>query len=401
MFRGITAPPGGGKSRFAMERLIRLLHVTDENVVTNLAVEFEPWVMPGKRGGKGKLQMGLHEFMVRSNYKGRPLRERIRLLDDLQVKEFWRYRIGPKGFYDLPEAEMVGTELKHFPEPQDFGVTYFIDELHDHFNSHEWAKVGKPAIWYITKHRHYTDDVWGISQAMGNVVKQFRNLVQETYFIRNMSYEKWGVFTMGSSTLVKVYMYCPVNFKAETPMFTEHHKFGLGKAQETYNTAGALKGKRGCGDVGKTYVKGVPWWVGVLGFIVVLVLIWWATTELPKMYLERTQQKNRDKLSALFSQMDGTNRPMSNASTDLALVPALASNEAERVEEKPRLYMTGYILLNRVWRVFLSDGRILRADRDDFQTLEEDRVLIDGEWLPLRTEKQERIGYETRQYYGS
>lgn len=363
-----------------MKWLIHDLRTTECAIVTNLAVKFDPWVLGGK------VQMGLDEYLRRVGYKGRPARERVRILDDDQVKHFWRCRAKT----DMPPAELDPQKnLVSFPVPQDDGVIYYIDELHDHFNSHEWLKVGKEALYYISKHRHFADDVWGISQAMGNVVKQFRVLIQETHLVRNLAYEKWGAFKVGTTTIVKVFMYCPVQFKGEQAMYSMRIRFGVGGIQETYNTAAAAKGSQSKGDVGKSHVKGIPWWIGVLGFVAALVGLWWASGAIPKAILDRGKKASDSVTTNLVQRMEsGIEAEVHAGESVLQKAESQVLLSADQAKEKllqdfKPLYMQGYCQVGNEWFVLLSDGRVLRSSLGEFSSLSRDRVKVDGVWIPI------------------
>jgi len=200
MLRALTAPPGGGKSKQAQRYTVRELLVSDRPIRTSVKVEFDPWVL------NGKLQMGLVEWLRRRGYKeaAKTCRQRIRVMTDSEVKQFWNIRGGPDPVATVVENGSGGWKagIEH-----DGGVFYVIDEAHDHFNSHEWQSVGKECLWYASKHRHFGDDIWVVSQAMSNVVKQFRVLIQETVLVRNLGFERLGMLRMPRKTVLKSSLY--------------------------------------------------------------------------------------------------------------------------------------------------------------------------------------------------
>jgi Bacterial type II and III secretion system protein len=53
---------------------------------------------------------------------------------------------------------------------------------------------GCQVLAYIAKHRHFGDDIWWITQAVGNVDKQFRSVTQEFRYARNLKKETFFGF---------------------------------------------------------------------------------------------------------------------------------------------------------------------------------------------------------------
>jgi len=372
MLKAITAPPGAGKSAYAQEQLVRELMLTDRPVITNVSVMLNPWMLGDEP------QIGLIEYLRRIGYRGEPLEKRLRLLDGDEVKTFWRYRLNKV----MPPAVVSDAGDVEFPWPNDGGVLYIIDELHDHFNAHEWAKVSKEAIFYLSKHRHIGDDIFGISQAMSNVAKQFRVLIQETILVRNLGMEKLGIFKLPARTLIRGYMYCPVTFKSETPMWSSITKFGRRGVRETYNTAGAVRGAMSSGDVGRVKTRGAPLWMLFAGAIAAFVGIWWASGAVPRYVLNDKRSKIQTNVPPRLSELSvvEASKPVSGS----LLVENSESVGSVLTNEAVPLTMTGYVYVPpHGWMVTMSDGQLLRSWQKDFTTLEPKRVLIGNTWYPF------------------
>jgi hypothetical protein len=145
------------------------------------------------------LPLRLPELNDYLNRRGRAVNPvpRITLLSDDQVREFWRYRGHKLGSLGEPLGEVVGEvrgEVTHYPSDCLWPVVYILDEFHLFFNAREWAKTGKPALWYASQHRHFGDTVVWVSQFHGNVDRQFRVLTQDWTVCRNWALESFKGF---------------------------------------------------------------------------------------------------------------------------------------------------------------------------------------------------------------
>lgn len=364
MFNGIAAPPGGGKSRFATDKLYEEFRADESRFfVTNLAIQFAPWVLGGR------LQCGLDEKLRREGYRGRPARERIRILTEEETKTFWRIRdFGPPKQTIIVDPDgtcRVGID-------PDNGVSYFIDELHDHFNSHEWSKMSKEALFYISKHRHLGDDIWGISQAMSNVVKQMRVIMQQTFWIENLALQRLGFFRLPRKTLVRCYLGCPDRFVRGEEQYTVIKSYRDGSIQECYNTAAAVRNSQSRADFGQDKRGGVHWIWFIIAVAVVIAAIWLASELIPAAIVHHTGPEVHP-------------APVSNAAPSSVRLVSPGSTASSRLvdPDRPEVYMTGYARVGDGFTVFLSDGREYRTGDPELLVLERKRVNIGGVWIPL------------------
>ncbi len=170
----VSGKPGGGKSLYAMKLLVNELVLSKRVVITNLPVNL------------GELNAFLQEKYPTASIN---LFERLQLLDDAtETGRFWLYR-GPGR--TIPEK----ADTQGMPDYDGAGlvppVLYIIDEMHTFFNSREWMKTGKGALFYASRHRHLGDDLVCVTQQIGNVDKQFRGLAQDFTYLRNHAKEKF------------------------------------------------------------------------------------------------------------------------------------------------------------------------------------------------------------------
>lgn len=265
-----SGKPGGGKTLKAFSDLVDLLKSDDKRpLVTNITIDLD------------KLQHYLHDLDISLQVS-----ERVYLLDEDQTRSFYLYR-GPL-VLDCPPIINKGDEdlmpdyrpsIEHPVAGR--GVVYFIDEIHLFFNSREWMKTGKRAIYYLSQHRKLNDTVHCITQSINNVDKQFRSLAQDFSYVRNHRVEKFKGFRRGNGFVETVYLQ-PVTSGLEEP--SEKHTFSLDlKLADCYRTAGGvgLPGSN-AGDAGRK-VKGLALkWVWV-GLGVALLFLCWLLFQAPKL----------------------------------------------------------------------------------------------------------------------
>jgi len=189
--RAISGRPGGGKSYYAVKLLLRELFSTDRPIVTNLPLRLENIV----------------KFCISKGREDIDVYDRIQILEDDQVPEFWRYR--GNGVDPLPgvtNEEWKRDEKRPAFDQVKGPVCYFIDEAHDFLNSRNWMTTGNAVLFYISKHRHLGDDVFWITQAIANVDKQFRSVTQDYTYCRNYAKEKFRGFTKGKYFTATTYL---------------------------------------------------------------------------------------------------------------------------------------------------------------------------------------------------
>jgi len=177
----ISGKPGGGKSMYAVKLLVAELRTTKRDVVTNL-----PLKLPD-----------LAEYLEREFGSTFDMHERLELLTESDIGEFWLHRGRGRRLVERVERELRGRKLNvvdYAPAADWGGVFYAIDEIHIAFNARKWQETGEDCIYYLSQHRKLGDDVICITQHVNNVDKQFRTMAQDYTYLRNMSKEKVGIF---------------------------------------------------------------------------------------------------------------------------------------------------------------------------------------------------------------
>lgn len=265
--RFIGGKPRGGKTLRAVWFLVEELRNTRRHIVTNLALIMDA------------LQVYLIEQGIDVN-----VYERITLLSPEQTREFYLYRGGGV------VLERTGKEFEPLDvtplekEPWAAGTCYFIDECHVYFPSHNWQKIAEEVLWYVSQHGKLGDDIWCISQAIGNVAKGFRDLAQEFRYVRNHRKEKFGRFKGGNGFSERVFLSMLKETDTDRPP-VEEYKYDLDVAgiASCYDTsAGVGVGAGRNADKGRD-AKGIPIWTIWVAFAVVMVGLWVLADYVPQM----------------------------------------------------------------------------------------------------------------------
>jgi len=233
----ISGKPGGGKSLYAMRLVVERIGAGGR-VITNLPIklgELNEYLQKRFPAWAG----GIHDY--------------CKLLNDDEAREFYRWRwLGDNGFgcCDIIDGHIV------YPGGLS-PVLYVVDEVHQYFNAREWAKTGKLALWYLSQHRKYGDDVVCVTQAVGNVDKQFRVLAQDFTYMRNLGQQKFWIFRgIGGRFLWRRYL--EPETATATVFETGTFKIDVAGVANCYDTAagvGVLGG--GNADRGKKQ-RGLP-----------------------------------------------------------------------------------------------------------------------------------------------
>lgn len=286
--RAISGRPGGGKSAYAVKLLLRELLETQRPIVTNLPLRLENIVKYCLKKGRDDIEVY----------------QRIQILDDDQVPDFWRYR--GNGIEPLPpvsNAEYKNGVRPAFDRALPGGVAYFLDEVHDFLNARNWTKTGDGVLYYITKHRHLGDDVFWITQAIKNVDSQFRSVTQDYTYCRNFAKEKWKGFTKGKYFTATTYL-APLTWEQlrENTDFQEQEKFTV--EPDIFNCYWTSKQKLAA-DTGKE-AKGINIRWLLVGIGVLCVIAFFAIKSMPSLLIggvqksaERATGVSRDQIGSI------------------------------------------------------------------------------------------------------
>lgn len=355
----ISGKPGGGKSMYAVKLILDELIRGSRPVFTNVPLHVgrlsEYLQQNGKEWAKLNGELDGH------------IRDRVRLLSDEETAVFWTLRPGNKEIPNLSEDEWRKGRKPVYEGLEDSGVFYVIDEVHNFFGARQWAETGRNVLYYLSQHRKLGDDVVCITQAIGNVDKQFRSVAQDFTYLRNLSKEKVGVVRLPSYFIRKTYG-APAT-DTSRPMETGTFKLDVSGLGSLYDTA---KGVGIHGRAADTNQKktGIHWLVWVVG--VVLAIILFAKFVPP---LAGRMFKSPHKAVSLPASQKLHSR--NNATNAVALVAG--SNSFAGVVTITNLpLVTAVERLSGRWRAWLSDGTVYYQGDGYLEIITENYVQIAG-----------------------
>jgi hypothetical protein len=384
----ITGKPGGGKSILGMRQIINELVSSNRYISTNLAIDVN------------SLRHYLH-----SKYNGQTFRveHRLRILTMQECSEFWLYRyrdidINP----DLKVTIKVSRKSIEFDSDRrgknitvvDYegqgaiakgGVLFVIDEIHTYFNARNWQSTGEDALYYLSQHRKFGDDVICITQHTKQVETQFSRLAEFFYFCRNTRKLKLpifgGVFKAPSSLIVSQYDDIAVK---GAPLSTRVYTVDAKGVGSCYRTAAGVGFVGGSADT-EHKAKGLPWWglclvLAGLGFVLTKGVGWAVHATLgSKHYLKNpvamqsivsTNQTQRVSLGG--EKVDSAEAP--GRFNDEELHKTLEGIERRKKELEPQreVWVTGKAVIplgggRKKIVVFLSDGRKFTSEGSELQ----------------------------------
>jgi hypothetical protein len=351
----ILGKPGSGKSLYATSRVLDELVNGSRNIVTNLPLH------PGR----------LNEY-VQTKYPDSDFRliQRLRILDDDEIKSFWDFR-GPDGDKGVN------------------GVAYFLDEAHIAFNAREWATLGKKALHYLSQHRKLGDVVWPITQAAPNLDKQFRSVAEDFTVLRNEYTAKYGVFKGRGRFVRRSYNSEPTSNAEpfETATFVLD-KTGIASCYDTAKGIGVHGSKA---DIGRR-AKGISiMWVIPFAALLALscVFIPWGLGKLSTKVITGRSSSAESPLVDGIASAASVYVPTSSRTADREpdneeLQPLSEDHSPERP-----LFVTGYVKKNGKINVQISDGRFLTERDEELIKVERNSVLLNtGQRLFMLNRRQ-------------
>jgi len=347
----VLGKPGSGKSLYATSKVVEELANGTRNIVTNLPLRPD----------------ALNEYLQK-RFPDRDCRmvQRLRILTDDELKTFWHYR-GPDYESKSWIPPIVGA---------DPGVDYYLDEAHIGFNARDWATIGRGALHYLSQHRKLGDRVWPITQAPGNLDKQFRSVAEDFTVIRNEYTAKFGIFKGRGRFVRKTYLSEPSGNAEpfETASFTLD-KEGIAACYDTARGIGVHGSKA---DIGRR-AKGIPiMWVIPAGLLVGVACFF-----IPS-WLGKQTRKALGSEKAKPAQVAAPS-PLSAFQPGRNPAPGLPAVAAPPAPSVPPLYVRGIVVRGRRFNAFLSDGRTLtEADHEVSEITRSTVVLKSGQRLALK-----------------
>ena len=330
----ISGKPGGGKSLYAMRLVVERIG-GGGRVITNLPIKLGE----------------LNEYLQKT-YPKWPggVHDYVKVLSEAESREFYRWRwLGDTGFgcCDIDERSVS--------YPSGIGpVLYVIDEVHQFFNARKWADTGKLALWYLSQHRKFGDDVVCITQAVGNVDKQFRVLAQDFTYMRNLGQQKFWIFR-GISGRFLWRRYLEPETATATVFETGSFRIDVSGIASCYDTAagvGVLGG--GSADRGKKQ-RGLPMSTMFLGVLAVALVAFFGGRAVFAALGFGAKHVTRAELPLVVPAKAPEALPsLSSAMVESGKrVVGFHTRESEVLEE---LELVGLVKMGGKWLAYFSDG---------------------------------------------
>ena len=278
----ITAPIGGGKSRFGAQLVCDELERGQRMVVTNLAMwAWEPgddkhlsvadWCHRHVEGSvdlhRRLRLLGGHEEVMQFylHYPGFDLGTIVDAGSRGENGAVWKPRVLP----DLATRQRMQVS-RECPE----GCLFVLDEVHLHFGAREWAQAGPGVEHYMSQLRKLNDDIYLVTQHVDKVDKNFRRNATKVFYVKNMNRTKlFGGVSFKDQFRVSEFAGMPE--KGDKPIGTKVFKLADRDYHRVYDTMGGV-GLPGAGMAPeKKVVRGGHWsrWVAI-GCAILLVAYW-------------------------------------------------------------------------------------------------------------------------------
>lgn len=381
----ILGKPGSGKSRHSTGLTVEQLVESRRFIVGNV-----PWRL-------SRLNEVMQERYPHLNCE---VATRVRLLDEVELRWFWKFRTPDDAFpaglrAKLDEAMNLPPDdprrIAAFKEADLWsrtptmsdngaGVAYFLDECHIAFNARDWAQLGRACIHYLSQHRKLGDVVYAITQSAGNLDKQFRSVAEDFTVLRNERVAQYGIFRGRDRFTWKTYLSEPsansVPFKDGSFALDEK---GLGSCYDTASGIGVQGSKA---DIGRR-AKGISiWWVVPAALVAALacVFIPWGLGKASSSFISggvesKTEaSKGSGAVASVAGAIGGVvARPVGD---DREGVPApLEPIYADGTPEKP-IWVTGWVTDGRRINVQLSDGRVITEEDSELAKVSRNAVRL-------------------------
>lgn len=387
MIHFVTGKPGGGKSMYAMQCIVRELVTSNRDVVTNLPVRRDilnaflqrryPQIHVPLLGPENRLTLLDEGGEVRAIYKRykkewdqakksrasdevleaiyQAMEKEIGSLEvPVQTAKFWEYRNPRKKRFD----DAVGT-------------LFVLDEVHLYFNARKWQETGEEAIRYLSQHRHFSDDVLLVTQHADNVDMQFRRLVEDWAVIKNGYTQKIGWFRALPRFTRSVYTSQPTGGARQVPFERTTFSLDAKGLASCYNTAAAAGVHANGADTGRKPRGLHPAWFVV--FLLSGALVLGGLIKGANGYAASKVMGSAEAAIAAH-QVPPVSPSLSPSVSPAVGVHAVAATPNDRRKVR------GYAVRGERVRVLMETGETLTEDLDDgLEGIRRNKVWIRGE----------------------
>lgn len=370
----ISGKPGGGKTLLSVRMIINELVHGSRHVITNVPLNVA----------------AVNEYLQREfPSKSIDLHERLEVLnDETQTPKFWTVRPGRPEIPILGKEDWSRGDKPQYPQIHDGGVLYVIDEIHNFFNARAWMETGRDVLYYLSQHRKLGDTVICITQAIGNVDKQFRSVTQDYTYVRNLNKERMGLFRLPAVFVRKTYG-APAT-ENSSPMESGTFTLDVSGYASLYDTSKGVGVYGKLADVGERR-SGLPWWVFVVGIPLLLIAFAHYVPIWTGRYMFGTPK-------IASSTVVATPQPAQRAE----IVPinktyTTITNAAE--QEKKRVVCVAMTMMpGKGWGVALSDGRVFEPGDRRIEQVTARGAVVRGDWFELGQPETPAGGGYVNQY---
>lgn len=195
MIYNLTGKPRAGKSYFALKQIVNELLYGHRTVVTNLAINIP------------RLQAWIQKRHPNSDVD---LNQRLRLINDIEIKQFWLYRRPPQPgdpgtIEPVTKAQHMAGQYPVWPEKYR-SVFYVIDEAHIPFDARCWDQAGHTLTYYNSQHGKLDDNAMFITQFLELLDKRVRMFGQLYIYAVNQGLRRvMSLFSPPRFITVKAY----------------------------------------------------------------------------------------------------------------------------------------------------------------------------------------------------
>jgi hypothetical protein len=408
MISFITGKPGGGKGLLSMDQHVDELVLGTRPLITSLPVRLEPWV-----NGSWKPMCGTKSFLSRTypkqfgtSEKLAEIDKRVFVLNDEQAQEFFLYRVIDG---KLVKAEAVYKTSKDGEKrlmeydtslAAKSGPTFYcIDEAWKFWGSRNWQKTGEGMLFYGAQHRHFGDDVLVVTQHTKQIDPAIQRVAQDFWVVRNHGKMTFGMFRQPAVFSVCIYDQPPTGASISPmsrKMFTLD-RTGLAQCYDT--SAGVGLSGRMMADIGGR-TKGLPWWVGVVGVLGALFLIYYAIVFSAKMVthgmLKAGPGAARHVEHAMGQNLDTNGHPVVAGPIKRELSRTESVRHFQTQDSDEEVVCRGYDMCKGQARVYLSNGQIFDSRYGEVDKVLRHSVIIQGVEYPIKPDWPKMLRLESR-----
>lgn len=391
MITAVIGLPGAGKTLFCVHKLIEELVFTERFVVTNIE----------------ELKLGRLNEYLQSKYPDVhvDLETRLLVIPKAETFRFYRYRSGGLVLPEiLPRKESREDFLKGMvsyfepiaqkPEWQK-PVTYFLSEAHEYFNARDWVDIGRPVLYYMSKHRHLHDEVVIETQAPEMLEATIKRLIAKTHQLMNEYRMSFGPFRRPGRFVRRDFYQLPA--PNQVPYERAAFRLDAEGVASCYNTTGALGVLQRGPESTSRQPKKLPWWMiyvgGAVAAIAIAAVLWYVPS-IVTAYLGHVVSGTRKNLATVGVSSPAIVAPAASVDrgsispVTAETVPSRAEPAQRPLRRVPDVWVRGYVARGDRINVVLSDGRTLTERDGGLQTVHRASAIVDGELLYMAPIKE-------------